>query len=237
MSSLAVLIDADNMPAEHAPEVMRRARLWGDVSIVRLFGDFSGNRLADWCELAHNNGYETILQLNGGKGKNSTDIALTIHAMDLLHDGAVDCFCLASNDRDFLPLAARLRGAGKRVYAVCTKLDQRMTMSFTAVIALAPTPRLAVQTAGPSKPISKPVPPQAKAPISSQTPIVSAFLAVSGDQAVLTLAQAGLLLRRHAPLLFKGVSKNGGVRKMFKESGQFEELGSGSALRIRLKRA
>lgn len=150
MSSLAVLIDADNMPAEHAPEVMRRARLWGDVSIVRLFGDFSGNRLADWRELAHNNGYETVLQLNGGKGKNSTDIALTIHAMDLLHDGAVDCFCLASNDRDFLPLAARLRGAGKRVYAVCTKLDQRMTMSFTATIALAPRPRLAVQTAGPS---------------------------------------------------------------------------------------
>jgi hypothetical protein len=81
------------------------------------------------------------------------------------------------------------------------------------------------------------VPPQAKAPISSQSPIVSAFLAVSGDQAELTLSQAGLLLRRHAPSLFKGASKNGGVRKMFKESGQFEELGSGSALRVRLKRA
>ena len=117
---------------------MERARQWGDVIIVRLFGDFTANRHAEWCRLALAAGYEPILQLNGGAGKNSTDIALTIHAMDLFHGASFEGFCLVSNDRDFVPLAMRLRSAGKHVYAICRQADARIQKACTETFTLAP---------------------------------------------------------------------------------------------------
>ncbi len=216
MPTLAVLIDADNIAVEFATAILERARTWGSVSIVRLFGDFTANRHAAWCELARDFGYETVLQLSGGKGKNSTDITLTIHAMDLLHRNAVDGFCVVSNDRDFLPLAARLRGAGKRTYAICRQLDERMTFSFTEAFALVPAA------------------PEPRSPVL-EAPIVAAFRAVSGGSGELTLAAAGSLLRKHAPQLFVGAGKNGGLRKLLRESGKFVEFGEGSRLGVRLR--
>lgn len=216
MPSLAILIDADHMSVERAPEIMQRARAWGHVSIVRLFGDFTGNRHAGWCELARTSGYESVLQLNGGRGKNSTDIVLTIHAMDLLYSNAVDAFCVVSDDRDFLPLAARLRGAGKRTYAICHHLDERMTTSFNEAFALTP---------------AAPVAP----PPVVDAPIVAAFRAVSGNSGELKLATAGSLLRKHSPKLFEGVAKNGGLRKLLRDSGRFVEFDDGSGLGVRLR--
>lgn len=218
MPSLAILIDAENMPVAHAPAIIRRARTWGALSVVRLFGDFTSNRHAGWSEVARAFGYEIVQQPNGGRGKNSTDIALTINAMDLLHRDAVDGFCLVSNDRDFLPLATRLANAGKPVYAIGGHVDKRVTC-FSDKFELTP--------------MAPPPPPVAKKPPTP--PIVAAFLKVSGGSPELTLAQAGMMLRRHAPKLFEGKGKKGALRKLLKASGRFEEVGAGGALRIRLK--
>jgi hypothetical protein len=223
LGPLAILIDAENVGAANAGAIISQARKWGDSAIVRIFGDFTANRHAEWCELARTYGFELVTQLNGGKGKNSTDIVLTIHAMDLLYGSGVDGFCIVSNDRDFLPLAMRLKAAGKKVYAVCDKLDERMTAAFTKAIALAP----------PKLQISAPTPPK----LASLPPIVAAFREVSGDRSELTLGEAGKLLRRHSPKLFEGASKNGAVRKLLKASGRFVEVCEGNALRIRLKAA
>ena len=113
---LAVLVDADNLSADHAPRLLDWARQKHPHPIVQLFGDFSGGRHAGWCSFAGKHGFELVFQPSGGSGKNSTDIALTIHAMDLLQQGAIRAFCLVSNDRDFVPLARRLKRAGHGVF-------------------------------------------------------------------------------------------------------------------------
>src|SRR5690606_17542825 len=94
--------------------------------LIRIFGDFGAGRCAEWCELARARGFELTFQPNGGARKNSTDIALAIHAMDLLHEGVVRVFCLASSDRDFVPLATRLRRSGRKVLIAGAGLDARM---------------------------------------------------------------------------------------------------------------
>lgn len=219
MNSIAVLIDVENMDVEQAPTIMRHARALGDTPVVRLFGDFSVNRHAGWCRFALESGHETVMQGNGGSGKNSTDIVLTIHAMDLLFSSAVDGFCLVSNDRDFVPLALRLRSARRPVYVICSAPDTRIEGACTEAFALGPAIRV--------------LPP----PRPSPSPLVAAFLAVSGDRKEMTLVEAGKLLRRHSPKMFEGLPKSGGLRKLFSANPDFVELGKGPSLRIRLKEA
>jgi hypothetical protein len=106
---LAVLIDADNASARIAPALFEEIAKIGDASVRRIYGDFSGTRLKGWAEilptyaiLPHQNFANTV-------GKNASDIALVIDAMDLLHTGRFDGFCIISSDSDFTRLASRLR--------------------------------------------------------------------------------------------------------------------------------
>jgi hypothetical protein len=209
VTKLAVLIDAENIEVASATDVLAHARRFGDLNIVRLFGDFTEMRMSGWLDLARVKGYQPVLQLNGGRRKNSTDIALAIDAMDILHTSAVDAFCLVSDDRDFVPLAARLRAAGRRVYAICKSADPRMQSICTEVISLAAA--------------------------ASEPAIVKAFLAISTGVEEMTLSQVGSLLRKHAPHLVPAAGK-GRLRKSLMETGRFLETGSGPGLRIRLKR-
>src|SRR5436190_8798187 len=102
MTRLAVLIDAENIEVTFASDVLAHARKLGDLNLVRLFGDFTEMRMSGWLEVARAKGLQPMLQLNGGRRKNSTDMALAIDAMDILHAGAIDAFCLVSDDRDFV---------------------------------------------------------------------------------------------------------------------------------------
>jgi hypothetical protein len=136
MPRLAVLIDAENIEVEHCTAVVTAAQAVGDLNVIRLYGDFTEQRLSGWLEMARARGYQISLQLNGGKGKNSTDISLTIDAMDILNGGCIDAFVLVSDDRDFVPLARRLRSAGKRVYAICKTADERLSAICSDVVEL-----------------------------------------------------------------------------------------------------
>ena len=105
---LAVLIDADNTSAEWVEVIFREIATLGEASARRVYGDFSGTRLSSWRKVLANHALIPHHQPAYTKGKNSSDIALAIDAMDLLHSGRFHGFVLVSSDSDFTRLASRI---------------------------------------------------------------------------------------------------------------------------------
>jgi hypothetical protein len=118
---LAVLIDADNTSPRIAAGLFEEVAKMGEASVRRIYGDFSSSRLKSWADLL--NKYAIVPQQNFAytTGKNASDIALVIDAMDLLYSGRFDGFCLVSSDSDFTRLAARIREQGVDVFGFGAK--------------------------------------------------------------------------------------------------------------------
>ena len=114
--SLAVLIDADNTSPGFAQAIFDEIVTLGEANVRRIYGDFSGSRLAGWNEAVKSLAILQHQQRSNTAGKNASDIALVIDAMDLMHKGRLDGFCLVSSDSDFTRLAQRLREEGMVVY-------------------------------------------------------------------------------------------------------------------------
>ena len=113
---LAVLIDADNAPPQIADGLFKEIAKLGEASVRRIYGDFSGTKLKSWADHLPNHAIVPHQNFANTPGKNASDIALVIDAMDLLHSGRFDGFCLVSSDSDFTRLAARIREQGLNVY-------------------------------------------------------------------------------------------------------------------------
>ena len=113
---LAVLIDADNAQATVIAELLVEVSGYGTATVKRAYGDWTTQNLAGWKDVLHVHAIQPIQQFRYTTGKNATDSALIIDAMDLLHGGKVDGFCLVSSDSDFTRLATRIREAGFSVY-------------------------------------------------------------------------------------------------------------------------
>ena len=113
---LAVLIDADNASPRIADGLFAEIAKIGEASVRRIYGDFSGTRLKSWAEVLATHAIMPHQNFANTVGKNASDIALVIDAMDLLHSGRFDAFCLVSSDSDFTRLAARIREQGVDVY-------------------------------------------------------------------------------------------------------------------------
>lgn len=115
---LAVLIDADNtfnvIPI--IDELFEEISKFGDASVRRIYGDWTQNQLSRWKEILPKHAIQPIQQYANTKGKNATDSALIIDAMDLLYTAPLDGFCIVSSDSDFTRLAIRFRESGKLVY-------------------------------------------------------------------------------------------------------------------------
>ncbi len=112
----AVLIDADNTSPRIAAGLFEEVAKFGEASVRRIYGDFSGQRLKSWADILPKFAIDPYQQFAYTTGKNASDIALVIDAMDLLHSGRLDGFCLVSSDSDFTRLASRLREQGADVY-------------------------------------------------------------------------------------------------------------------------
>jgi hypothetical protein len=112
----AVLIDADNASPRIAAGLFEEVAKFGEASVRRIYGDFSGQRLKSWADILPKYAIDPYQQFAYTTGKNASDIALVIDAMDLLHSGRLDGFCLVSSDSDFTRLASRLREHGADVY-------------------------------------------------------------------------------------------------------------------------
>lgn len=113
---LAVLIDADNAQASVIQELLAEVSRYGTATIKRAYGDWTTQNLKGWKEVLHKMAIQPIQQFSYTTGKNSTDASLIIDAVDVLHTGKVDGFCLVSSDSDFTRLATRIREAGLVVY-------------------------------------------------------------------------------------------------------------------------
>jgi hypothetical protein len=120
-SNFAVLIDGDNVPSAHIKEMMEEIAKYGNPTIKRIYGDWTRPGLTKWKNLLLENAITPIQQYGYTTGKNATDSAMIIDAMDILYSGKVNGFCLVSSDSDFTKLATRLREAGMQVIGIGEK--------------------------------------------------------------------------------------------------------------------
>jgi hypothetical protein len=201
---LAVFIDADNMAAALAPRIFEHLSKLGRPAILRAFGGPSA--MADWETAGRVALCEMRLQNNVAAGKNGTDIAMALDAMDVLHSNGADTFCIVSNDRDFVPLAVRLRASVKRVHAICKHADDRYRKAFDEVIELD----------------------------QADHPYVAAFRQIADGRPDLSLSEVGVVLRQlfrdEIPTGGKAP-----LRRSLEATGKFDLFGTGPAIRVRLK--
>ncbi len=119
--NFAVLIDGDNIPSAYVKEMMEEIAKYGNPTIKRIYGDWTNPRLGKWKQVLLENAIVPIQQYGYTQGKNATDSAMIIDAMDILYSGKVNGFCIVSSDSDFTRLATRLREAGMQVFGIGEK--------------------------------------------------------------------------------------------------------------------
>ena len=116
--NLAVLIDGDNIPSAFLKEMMEEIAKYGNPTIKRIYGDWTKPNLSRWKSLLLEHAITPIQQYGYTTGKNATDSAMIIDAMDILYSEKVKGFCIVSSDSDFTRLATRLREAGMQVIGI-----------------------------------------------------------------------------------------------------------------------
>jgi len=118
---LAVLIDADNVPYANVKEMFEEIAKYGTPTFKRIYADWTKPTVSGWKKVLLENAITPIQQYSYSTGKNASDSALIIDAMDILYTGKVDGFCIVSSDSDFTRLATRLREAGMKVIGIGEK--------------------------------------------------------------------------------------------------------------------
>jgi uncharacterized LabA/DUF88 family protein len=114
--TIAMLIDADNSPSDKIDFILAEMAKYGVVNIRRAYGNWKSRSLSGWEDKLHDYAIRPIQQFDYTKGKNATDMAMTIDAMDLLYGSKLDAFCIVSSDSDFTPLVMRILAEGLHVY-------------------------------------------------------------------------------------------------------------------------
>ncbi|UTH76048.1 NYN domain-containing protein [Chromobacterium sp. IIBBL 290-4] len=207
---LAVLIDADNAQSSLIAELLAEVAKYGTAIVKRAYGDWTTTQLKGWKEVLHQYAISPIQQFAYTKGKNSTDSALIIDAMDLLYTGNFDGFCLVSSDSDFTRLATRLREGGLTVIglgeqsktprpfiAACDKFV------FTEILRPAPPAKPKPEPAADkpktraSRARAKPAPAKERHPL--QDMFTSAIEAVARDSGWAELSAVGSYLAKNDP--------------------------------------
>jgi uncharacterized LabA/DUF88 family protein len=118
---LAVLIDADNIPYTNVKEMMEEIAKYGTPTFKRIYADWTKPHVGGWKNVLLENAITPVQQYSYTTGKNATDSAMIIDAMDILYTGRVDGFCIVSSDSDFTRIATRLREAGMKVFGIGEK--------------------------------------------------------------------------------------------------------------------
>ena len=160
-SRLAVLIDADNASAAIVDDLLAEIAKIGTASVKRIYGDFTTGRLSAWNARILEHSIQQVQQPSFTTGKNASDIALVIEAMDLLHSKRFDGFCLVSSDSDFTRLAMRIREEGVTVYGFGEKKTPRAFVAacdrfiYTEILR-PPKKRVAVANSSAAKPAGRP---------------------------------------------------------------------------------
>jgi uncharacterized protein (TIGR00288 family) len=127
-SNIAVLIDPENVSYKYLQKIFESVAAYGQISVRRIYSDWTNNKMDSWKKLIHDFSLVTIQQFSNREGKNVSDFALVIDAMDLLHEDIFDCFCIVSSDSDFTKLAQKKREKGKFV------IEQKKKKSVKAFV-------------------------------------------------------------------------------------------------------
>ncbi len=229
----AVLIDADNTSPRIAAGLFEEVAKFGEASVRRIYGDFSSPRMKSWANILQKFAIDPYQQFAYTAGKNASDIALVIDAMDLLHSGRFDGFCLVSSDSDFTRLASRLREQGADVYGFG---EQKTPESFRQAC------RRFIYTENllPDAPVASPD--EARSgkslqPLSAAVPILNKAIAqIETEDGWVGLAATGKLL---ANIASDFDPRSYGCRKLsdlVKKTGAFDvDQTDGRAVRIRPK--
>lgn len=158
---LAVLIDADNAQASVVQELLAEVSRYGTATIKRAYGNWTTPNLAGWKDVLHTMAIQPMQQFAYTAGKNATDSALIIDAMDVLHSGRVDGFCLVSSDSDFTRLATRIRESGLLVYGFGERKTPAPFVAscdkFIYTEVLRPTPTEEISAEVPALPLLRPM--------------------------------------------------------------------------------
>lgn len=230
---LAVLIDADNTSPRIAQGLFEEIAKFGEATARRIYGDFSSTRLRAWADILQKYAIDPHQQFAYTTGKNASDIALVIDAMDLLHSGRFDGFCLVSSDSDFTRLASRLREQGADVYGFgeqkTPEAFRQACRRFIYTENLLPEPHGAASgdSAAP-KPLQSP---------SAAVPILSRAIAqLETEDGWVDL---GLVGRRLSNIASDFDTRTYGYRKLgdlVRKTGAFDvDQSGGRTIRIRLK--
>ena len=230
---LAILIDADNTSPRVADGLFEEIAKFGEASVRRIYGDFSSPRLKSWIEILQKHAIDPYQQFAYTSGKNASDIALVIDAMDLLHTGRFDGFCLVSSDSDFTRLASRLREQGADVYGFGMQKTpesfRQACRRFIYTENLLPDAEVATLEEGPSRKALEP--PRAAIPILNK-----AIAQLETEDGWVGLGVVG---QRLANIASDFDSRTYGYRKLsdlVRKTGAFDmEQPKGGAMRIRAR--
>lgn len=237
---IALLIDADNVSHGKIAAMLAELSKYGVANIRRAYGDWASPALKGWTGRLHEHAIRPIQQFSYSKGKNATDMALVIDAMELLYTQKPDAFCIASSDADFTPLVMQLRASGHEVYGfgerktpdpfvnACSTflyLDSLGGEAAPAKAEAAPRPK--APTAGAAAKPKPDVKPSTAAPLSQDAKLVAvlrgAVEATAGDDGWAPLDAAGSAAKRQAPI----DPRNYGAKnfpKLFEAVGLFDIL-------------
>jgi uncharacterized LabA/DUF88 family protein len=235
---LAVLIDADNASAKIVDGLFEEIAKIGEASVRRIYGDFSSPRSRPWADTLARHAIVPQQQFAYTTGKNASDITLVIDAMDLLHSGRFDGFCLVSSDSDFTRLAARIREQGIDVFGFG---EQKTPESFRqACRRFIYTENLRSDAAG-SKDADSAAAPRSLLPISAATPMIKKVITqMEGEDGWVALGEVGKQLSN---LVSDFDPRTYGCRKLsdlVRKTGGFEieeQSKGGGSVRIRVKAA
>ncbi|WOB78239.1 NYN domain-containing protein [Brevundimonas nasdae] len=232
---LAVLIDAENASARIAEALFSEIAILGEASARRIYGDFASPQIAGWTRVLARFAIQPQQNFANTKGKNSGDIALVIDAMDLLHSGRFDGFCLVSSDADFTRLAARIREEGVDVYGFGEqKTPESFRQACTRFIytenLIAPVP----VDAGAKSPVAEA--PATKRKPSEAARLIAAIIADMDEDGDGWVAVGGIgnRLRNAHPDFDQRTYGYAKLSDLIRATGRFEvETGERGAMRIR----
>lgn len=200
---LMLMIDGDNAQAALLPQMLAEVSKYGVIKIRRVYGDWGSPQLKSWKDLLHTYALKPEQQFSYTSGKNATDIALIIDAMDFINTAGVDGICIVSSDSDYTPLATRIREKGLFVMGIGRNTTPRAFVSACDVFVYTENLRSKVEdvTSGASLPASKledkPIPVNAGSHIEGH--FQSAFDAAVQDDGWAHLGTFGSALRQLDP--------------------------------------
>ena len=226
--AIAMLIDGDNAQAPLIERVLAEAAKYGQVTTRRIFGDWSTSNMKSWKDVLNLHALQPVQQFNSIKGKNSTDIALIIDAMDLLHGGTVQGFCIVSSDSDFTRLATRIRQQGFFVMGIgqqqTPEAFTKACDTFVFTEDLAPQPKKATAKKQRATKDWKPI-------------VTSAIESSKKVDGWARLADVGTYLKRQAPDFSYSALGHRQLSGLIKSDPKIFELrGEGTQTTVRLKK-